>query len=86
MHQAQSREISNQLASLKKERQTELDTQIIRMLEDVRHLKATLDELEDPLESFDEKLFMEIIKEITISRADEMEMTIIGGLKFTELI
>ena len=56
------------------------------MLEDVRHLKATLDELEDPLESFDEKLFMEIIKEITISRADEMEMTIIGGLKFTELI
>ena len=86
VHQAQSREISNQLASLKKERQTELDTQIIRMLEDVRHLKATLDELEDPLESFDEKLFMEIIKEITISRADEMEMTIIGGLKFTELI
>jgi predicted nuclease with TOPRIM domain len=86
VHQAQSREISNQLASLKKERQTELDTQIIRMLEDVRHLKATLDELEDPLESFDEKLFVEIIKKITISRADEMEMTIIGGLKFTELI
>jgi hypothetical protein len=40
VHQAQSREISNQLASLKKERQTELDTQIIRMLEVVPTLES----------------------------------------------
>ncbi len=86
VHQAQSREINNQLASLKKERQTELDSQIIQMLEEVRHLKMVLDELEDPLDRFDEKLFSEIIKTITISQADEMEMTVLGGLRFTELI
>ncbi|MDD3227826.1 MAG: recombinase family protein [Oscillospiraceae bacterium] len=86
VHQAQTREINNQLASLKKERQTELDSQIIRMHGEVKHLKELLDELEDPLECFDEKLFTEIIKAITISHTDEMELTVLGGLKFTELI
>lgn len=56
------------------------------MLEEVKHLKAILDELEEPLENFDERLFTEIIKEITINRHDEMTLTVIGGLRFTELI
>ncbi len=86
VHQAQVREISNQLAKLKKERQNALESHIIRMLEDVKHLKTTLDELEEPLESFDEKLFLEIVKEISINRHDEMTITVHGGLKFTELI
>lgn len=86
VHQSQAREISNQLAKLKKARQDELESHIISMLEDVKHLKVFLDELEEPLESFDEKLFTEIIKEITINRHDEMTLTVIGGLRFTELI
>ena len=86
VHQSQAREISNQLAKLKKARQDELESHIISMLEDVKHLKAFLDELEEPLESFDEKLFTEIIKKITINRHDEMTLTVIGGLRFTELI
>lgn len=86
VHQAQNREINNQLAKLKKDRQRELESHIIRMLEEVKHLKAILDELEEPLENFDERLFTEIIKEITINRHDEMTLTVIGGLRFTELI
>jgi site-specific DNA recombinase len=42
VHQTQSREINNQLAKLKKERQTELDSHIIQMLEDVKHLKSDI--------------------------------------------
>ena len=86
VHQAQNREINNQLAKLKKDRQRELESHIIRMLEEVKHLKAILDELEEPLENFEERLFTEIIKEITINRHDEMTLTVIGGLRFTELI
>ena len=86
VHQTQSRDINNQLAKLKKERQTELDSHIIQMLEDVKHLKTILDELEDPLERFDEKLFAEVVKAISIDPNDEMTLTVIGGLRFTELI
>ena len=52
----------------------------------VKHLKTILDELEDPLERFDEKLFAEIVKAISIDPNDEMTLTVIGGLRFTELI
>lgn len=86
VHQSQVREINGQLAALKKARQDELESHIIKMLEDVRHLKSILDELEDPLESFDEKLFSEIVTGITINRHDEMQITVIGNLQFTELI
>jgi hypothetical protein len=86
VHQTQSRDINNQLAKLKKERQTELDSHIIQMLDDVKHLKTILEELEDPLERFDEKLFTEVVKAISIDHNDEMTLTVIGGLRFTELI
>ncbi len=86
VHQTQSRDINNQLAKLKKERQTELDSHIIQMLDDVKHLKTILEELEDPLERFDEKLFTEVVKAISIDHNDEMTLTMIGGLRFTELI
>jgi len=86
VHQTQSRNINNQLAKLKKERQTELDSHIIQMLDDVKHLKTILEELEDPLERFDEKLFTEVVKAISIDHNDKMTLTMIGGLRFTELI
>jgi predicted nuclease with TOPRIM domain len=86
VHQTQSRDINNQLAKLKKERKTELDSHIIQMLEEVKHLKTILDELDDPLERFDEKLFAEVVKAISINPNDEMTLTVIGGLRFTELI
>ena len=63
-----------------------MDSHIIQMLDDVKHLKTILDELEDPLERFDEKLFAEVVKAISIDQNDEMTMTVIGGLRFTELI
>ena len=49
-------------------------------------LKKLLEEFEEPLDRFDEKLFTEIVQAISISRRDEMTVTLIGGLRFTEML
>ena len=52
--QAQSRDINNQLNELKNSRQETLDNRILQMLGEVHKLKALIDEVEEPLERFDE--------------------------------
>ena len=56
------------------------------MLQEVRKLKSLIDEIEEPLDEFDEKLFEEIVMEMSLNHADELTITLLGGLKFTELI
>lgn len=56
------------------------------MLEQVRRLKSIIDEIEEPLEEFNEHLFQEIVIDIELNNRDEMTITLLGGLKFTELI
>ena len=53
---------------------------------DLKKLQEILSELEAPLESFDEKLFFKIVEDMTINKNDEMTITILGGLRFTERI
>ena len=43
-------------------------------------------EFEEPLEAFDEKLFLEIVKSIQINKEDEMSVEFLGGLRFKERI
>jgi hypothetical protein len=86
VYQAQSRDINKQLSSLKAERQLNFDSQILGMLEKTKKLKSILGEIEEPLEEFDEHIFCEVVQEIKINKQDEMEVTLIGGLKFTEQI
>ena len=82
----QAREIRQQLGKLKTERYSSFESRITTMLDDVRKLKSLIDELEQPLEVFDEKLFHEIVTDICINNRDEMTVTLLGGLKFTEQI
>ena len=56
------------------------------MLMEVKKLQSLIEEIEEPLETFDEKLFSEIIVGMEINKHDELTMTVLGGLKFTELI
>lgn len=83
---AQAREIDQQITKLKLQRQKRLDSSIMKMLEDVKHLKRLIEELEDPLESFDEKIFREIVRNIMIDTSDHMTIEVLGGLRFTEQI
>ena len=86
IHQSQVREMQKQLASLKEERQDQFESRILAMLQDVRKLKSLIDEIEEPLDEFDDKLFEEIIVEMSLNNTDKLTITLLGGLKFTELI
>lgn len=86
VYQSQTREIKLQLKSLQSERQDTFQSKILTMLEKIKELKTLLDEIEEPLEEFDEKLFQAIVTDIMLNKKDEMTITVIGGLKFTELI
>ena len=84
VYQTQALEIKNQLAKVKADRSDAFESRILKMQEDVRHLRQLLEEIEEPLEEFDEKLFHEIVTDISITKRDEMTITVLGGLKFTE--
>jgi hypothetical protein len=86
VYQAQARELRNQLSVLKADRQDSFENRITDMLTEVKKLQALLDEIEEPLEEFDEKLFFDTVVDMTINKKDEMTVTLIGGLTFTELI
>ena len=86
IYHTQAREIRQQLGKLKTERYSSFESRITTMLDDVRKLKSLIDELEQPLEVFDEKLFHEIVTDICINNRDEMTVTLLGDLKFTEQI
>ena len=86
VHQAQTIELRNQLSRLKTERNDLFETRILGMLEEVKKLKDLVEEIEEPLEVFDEQLLMEAVEDISIDRHDEMTVTLLGGLKFKELL
>ena len=78
--------MQKQLNELKEERQDQFESRILAMLQEIRKLKSLIDEIEEPLDEFDEKLFEEIVMEMSLNHADELTITLLGGLKFTELI
>lgn len=86
VYQAQANEINAELAKLKDARQEKFNSRAATMLEEVKKLKMLIFELEEALETFDEKLFMEIVKSIQINKEDEMSIELLGGLRFKERI
>lgn len=86
VYQSQTRDLKKQLGEMKLQRQDAFESRILEMQRDVRHLMSLLEEIEEPLEQFDKGLFMEIVREISINSDDEMTITVLGNLKFTELI
>lgn len=86
VYQMQARDIKKQISELKSQRQNSYESKILETLVDVKKIKGLLDEIEEPLEEFDQKLFEQIVCGMTLNRKDELTITLIGGLKFTELI
>lgn len=86
VYQMQARDIKKQISELKSQRQNTYESKILDTLVEVKKLKQLLDEIEEPLEEFDQKLFEQTVSEMTLNKKDELTITLIGGLKFTELI
>ena len=84
VYQSQAVEVKGQLSKLKEDRSNVFESQITEMQEEVKKLKRLLEEIKEPLEAFDEKLFQEVVTDISISNQDEMTLTVLGGLRFTE--
>lgn len=86
VYQMQTRNIRKQINELKSQRQDSYESKILETLVEIKKIKVLLDEIDEPLEEFDQKLFEQIVCEMTINRNDELTITLIGGLKFTEII
>lgn len=86
VYQIQAGEINKEIQRLKNARQDTFRTKILDMIVKVKELKLRIDELEEPLDRFDEKLFGEIVTAMSINSQDKLTFTLIGGLKFTEVI
>ena len=81
--ETQSREINGQINEIKTKRIQSLSSALDVALEEFKTLQARLNEIDEPLDSFDSKLFEEIIKGMTVNNRDEMTFRLIGDLTFT---
>ena len=86
IYQSQTRQIRNEISQHKEQRSRAYDSPMLNMLGEVKKLRSFLDEIEEPMEAFDEKLFKELVLEIAVNKHDEITFTVLGGLKFTELL
>ena len=83
MFETQSREINTQINEIKTKRIQSLSSALDVALEEFKTLQARLNEIDEPLDSFDPKLFEEVIKGMTVNNRDEMTFRLIGDLTFT---
>ena len=81
--ESQSREINGQINEIKTKRIQSLSSALDLALEEFKTLQARLNEIDEPLDSFDPKLFEEVIKGMTVNNRDEMTFRLIGDLTFT---
>lgn len=81
--ESQSREINGQINEIKTKRIQSLSSALDVALEEFKTLQARMNEIDEPLDSFDPKLFEEVIKGMTVNNRDEMTFRLIGDLTFT---
>ena len=55
------------------------------LIENLKHLDTLLKEY-SPTSEFDEELFSEIVKKITLVSNNELNFTLLGGLSFNEMV
>ena len=56
----------------------------IKRMEDVKKLRTLLQEVEAPLETINEQLLLDVVKELVITKKGEMSVTVLGNLTFQE--
>ena len=83
MFETQSLEINTQINEIKTKRIQSLSSALDVALEEFKTLQARLNEIDEPLDSFDPKLFEEVIKGMTVNNRDDMTFRLIGDLTFT---
>ena len=83
-YQQQIAELNRELADLKSERNAHLDNELERVYAEFKKTRRLIDEIAEPLQTFDEQLFSEIVEKIYISNKDEIRFNLKCGFTFTE--
>jgi DNA invertase Pin-like site-specific DNA recombinase len=84
VYQAQSRELTAKISSLKKGRSEMLASALDERIDSLKELESVIRSIEEPLESFKKPLFDSIVEKVTVDGKDNAEFTVKGGLRFTE--
>ncbi len=83
-YQQQIAELNRELATLKDERNAQLDNELERVYAEFKKIRRLIDEIAEPLQTFDEQLFSEIVEGVYISNKDEIRFNLKCGFTFTE--
>lgn len=86
VYTAQAKDIKRETEKLKALREEICESKYNDVLSEVRTLKKALEQLEEPLEDFNEELFGEVVKKIEINNRDEIVVTLLGDIKLSETL
>ena len=86
IYQSQANELTNVLNKLKAKRQSAYDSKLEDELKKIQTLHKRIDEIGEPLAAFDDMLFHETVESLALNNKDELTVTFIGGISFTEII
>lgn len=86
VYHSQANEITNELTKLKSKRQSSYESKLESELKNIQTLRKRIAEITEPLTAFDELLFNETVEAMTLNNNDELTVTFIGGISFTEII
>ena len=86
IYQSQTNELTNELNKLKAKRQSAYESKLEDELKKIQTLRKRIDEIGEPLAAFDDMLFHETVESLALNNKDELTVTFIGGISFTEII
>ena len=86
VYTSQAREIKRETDRLKAQREELCESKYEKVLAEIKKLRKALERLDEPLEEFNEELFIEIVKSVEINNRDEMTVTLLGDIDITELL
>ena len=86
VYQSQAKDIQSQISRLKEQRQRSFESPLETAIEELKKLQAFIGTIDDPLETFPEQLFKDIVQSIRINNLDEITITFLGGISLTEIL
>ena len=86
IYEGQAKGIRNQIHGIKQQKAEASKSKFEEVQAEIEELRKKLNQYEDPLERFDENLFKETVKSVTIDKNRRIAFTLLGDLTFTETL
>ena len=86
IYEGQAKTIRNQIHEIKQQKVEASKSKLEEVQAEIGELRKKLNQYEDPIERFDENLFKETVKSVTIDKNRRITFTLLGDLTFTETL